>query len=212
MIPILRKQKQRNAAEKRRAKLNEISAAAHLVEQDISGALTHESLQPFFVVLLMKIPIKTCTMTAVQDAFDLKPDKWLPTNLPGGPWSPDDSLCTDSVVECAPASRHQADSSPKTNFVPQLFSHLYCHARRRRLLLPLSVAAKNRQALSVCLNPSSKKKQRGFRQLRALLLQFAQIVSLCRRLASTPSSHEEPDAENRVFKRSSCDSSLSWRL
>lgn len=121
---------------------------------------------------------------------------------------------TDSVVErcaCQPPpgrfhSKHQL-------CVQQLFSHLYCHARRRRLLLPLSAAAKNRQALSVCLNPSRKKKKaRGFRQLRALLLQFAQIVSLCRRLASSSSSHEKPDAENRVFKRLSGGSSLSWCL
>lgn len=42
--------------------------------------------------------------------------------------------------------------------VQQLFSHLYRHARRRRWLL-LSVAAKNTQALSVCLNPSRKKRR-----------------------------------------------------
>lgn len=68
MIPILRKQKRRNAVERRRAKLNEISAAAHLMEQDISGSLTHESLQ-HFLVLLMNIPMKPCTMTAAQEAF-----------------------------------------------------------------------------------------------------------------------------------------------
>lgn len=79
------------------------------------------------------------------------------------------------------------------------------------MLLPLSVAAKNRQALSVCLNPSRKKK-RGSCQLRALLLQFTQIVSLCHRLASAFSSHEKPDAENTDFKSPSGDLSLSWCL
>lgn len=62
MIPILSKQKHCNALEKRQAELNEISAAAHLMELDISGSLTHESLQHFLIVLL--IHMKTCTMTA----------------------------------------------------------------------------------------------------------------------------------------------------
>lgn len=42
---------------------NEISAAAHLIEQDNSASLTHGSLQDFLVLLCMKIPIKMCTVS-----------------------------------------------------------------------------------------------------------------------------------------------------
>lgn len=90
MLPIVRNQKQRNAVEKRRAKLNEISAAAHSMDRDNSGSLAHESLQHFLVALLMKIPIKMWTVTVVAFFFFffnlIDKREWLPTNLSGGPW------------------------------------------------------------------------------------------------------------------------------
>lgn len=183
VLPTLRKQKQRNAVEKRGAELHGISAAAHLMDRDDSGCLAHESSQRLLVVLLRKIPRKTWTMTVVAFFFFFF---FLNLSQPAPSWF---------------RSKHRV-------CVQQLFSHLYHHARRRRWLL-LSVAAKNTQALSVCLNPS-RKKRRGSCQRRPLLLHFTQLLSLCHRLASAFSSHQKPDAESSVFKSASGDLSLSW--
>lgn len=119
--------------------------------------------------------------------------QWWPTDLLR--WPLVTSRLSVTRLGCRACARQPAQTwfySKHQLCVRQLFSHLYCHARRRRSPLPLSAAAKNRQALSVCKNPSREKKER-------LLSAESSASAICSNRLPLPSPREEPNAEKQSF-------------